>query len=234
MEDTMEVAATVYRRLDSGVCFAQTKRGEGIFIAPRMAELVNAQPGDRLVLVVRDNVPERKHVTPYVAVAIEAEDQGPRTETPAAPAPAPAPKPAPAPVAAPEPEPQTAPEPEPVLEAKPKVTCSPEDAAFRSRVLETLFAPKNKNRVWTGKSMYEELTGEKFSYKLYCDDRARLRLLNMCYTVMLHASQQKKLYCCRIGYNETRSSYMAFARSMEDLMPWGSDEVSDLRNACGV
>ena len=64
MQDTMEVAATVYRRLDSGVCFAQTKRGEGIFIAPRMAELVNAKPGDRLVLVVRDNVPERKHITP--------------------------------------------------------------------------------------------------------------------------------------------------------------------------
>jgi hypothetical protein len=228
MEDTMEVAATVYRRLDNGVCFAQTKRGEGIFIAPRMADLVNARPGDRLVLVVRDNVPERKHVTPYVAVAIEAEDQGPRTEAVAAPTPAP--KPAPAPVAAPEPKPA----PEPEIEPEPKAACSPEDEAFRSRVLETLFAPKNKNRVWTGKSIYKELTGEKFSYKLYSEDKARLRRLNMCYTVMLHASQQKKLYCCRIGYNETRSSYMAFARSIDDLMPWGSDEVSDLRNACGV
>ena len=220
MEDTMEVAATVYRRLDSGVCFAQTKRGEGIFIAPRMADLVNAQPGDRLVLVVRDNVPERKHMTPYVAVAVEPVDQGPRTETPAAPAP----KPAPAPVAAPEPEP----------EPEPKAACSPEDVTFRGRVLEALFAPENRNRVWTGKSMYKELTGENFTYKLYSEDKARLRLLNMCYTIMLHASQQKKLYCCRIGYNETRSSYMAFARSMDDLMPWGSDEVSELRNACGV
>jgi hypothetical protein len=229
MEDTMEVAATVYRRLDSGVCFAQTKRGEGIFIAPRMAELVNAQPGDRLVLVVRDNVPERKHVTPYVAVAIEAEDQGPRTETPAATTPTPAPKPAPAPVAAPEPAPALALEPAPKGEV-----CGLEDEAFRGRVLEALFLPENKNRVWTGKSMYKELTGEEFTYKLYSEDKARLRRLNMCYTVMLHASQQKKLYCCRIGYNETRSSYMAFARSMEDLMPWGSDEVSDLRNACGV
>ena len=224
MQDTMEVAATVYRRLDSGVCFAQTKRGEGIFIAPRMAELVNAKPGDRLVLVVRDNVPERKHITPYVAVAIEAEDQGPRTEAVAAPTPAP--KPAPAPVAAPEPE--------PTLEPDLRAACSSEDESFRGRVLEALFAPENKNRVWTGKSMYEELTGEKFSYKLYSEDKVRLRRLNMCYTIMLYASQQKNLYCCRIGYNETRSSYMAFARSMEDLMPWGSDEVSDLRNSCGV
>jgi hypothetical protein len=210
----MEVAATVYRRLDSGVCFAQTKRGEGIFIAPRMADLVNAKPGDRLVLVVRDNVPERKHITPYVAVAIEAEDQGPRTEAPAAPKPAP--------------------EPEPEAEAEPKAACSPEDEAFRARVLETLFAPGNKNRVWTGKSIYKELTGEVFTYKFYSEDKVRLRRLNMCYSIMLYASQQKKLYCCRIGYNETRSSYMAFARSMEDLMPWGSDDILDLRNACGV
>lgn len=229
MEDTMEVAATVYRRLDSGVCFAQTKRGEGIFIASRMADLVNAQPGDRLVLVVRDNVPERKHMTPYVAVAVEPVDQGPRTETPAATTPTPAPKPAPAPIAAPEPAPA------PALEPAPKgEVCGLEDEAFRGRVLEVLFAPENKNRVWTGKSMYKELTGEDFTYKLYSEDKARLRRLNMCYTVMLYASQQKKLYCCRIGYNETRSSYMAFARSMEDLMPWGSDEVSELRNACGV
>ena len=229
MEDTMEVAATVYRRLDNGVCFAQTKRGEGIFIAPRMADLVNARPGDRLVLVVRDNVPERKHITPYVAVAIEAEDQGPRTEAVAAPTPAP--KPAPAPVAAPEPAPAPALEPEPAPKGE---VCGLEDEAFRGRVLEALFLPENKNRVWTGKSMYKELTGENFTYKLYSEDKARLRRLNMCYTVMLYASQQKNLYCCRIGYNETRSSYMAFARSMEDLMPWGSDEVSDLRNSCGA
>jgi hypothetical protein len=223
----MEVAATVYRRLDNGVCFAQTKRGEGIFIAPRMADLVNARPGDRLVLVVRDNVPERKHITPYVAVAIEAEDQGPRTETPAAPAPKPAPAPTLAPVATPEPDL----EPEPELKG---AVWGPDDVTFRGRVLEALFLPENKNRVWTGKSMYKELTGEDFTYKLYSEDKARLRRLNMCYTVMLYASQQKNLYCCRIGYNETRSSYMAFARSMEDLMPWGSDEVSDLRNSCGA
>lgn len=227
MQDTMEVAATVYRRLDNGVCFAQTKRGEGIFIAPRMADLVNARPGDRLVLVVRDNVPERKHITPYVAVAIEAEDQGPRTETPAAPAPKPAPAPTLAPVATPEPDL----EPEPELKG---AVWGPDDVTFRGRVLEALFLPENKNRVWTGKSMYKELTGEDFTYKLYSEDKARLRRLNMCYTVMLYASQQKNLYCCRIGYNETRSSYMAFARSMEDLMPWGSDEVSDLRNSCGA
>ena len=202
MDDTMEVAATVYRRLDSGVCFAQTKRGEGIFIASRMAELVNAQPGDRLVLVVRENVPERKHMTPYVAVAVESTDQGPRPEVAAAPTPAPTPEPEPAPA--------------PAMDA--------DDMTSRGRVLEALFAPENEHRVWTGRSMYRELTGEEFSYKLYGEDKARLRRLNMCYTTLLYVSQQKKLYCCRIGYNETRSSFMAFARHYEDLLPCGDDE----------
>lgn len=206
MEDTVEVAATVYRRLDSGVCFAQTKRGEGIFIASRMATLVNAQPGDRLVLVVRENVPERKHMTPYVAVAVEPVDQGPRPEVAAAPE-----------LSERTPEP----EPEPELELEP---AEDSDEVFKQRIKAALFMPINAHRVWTGRAMYEELTGEEFSYKLYSDDKARLRRINMCYTIMLALSEQKKLYCCRIGYNERRASYLAFARGISALLPCGVEE----------
>lgn len=188
----MKTEAMVYRRLDSGVCFAQTKRGESIFIPSRIAGIVDAQIGSRVVLVIRENVPEKQHLTPFVAVAVEPEDS------------------------VPEPEPEVV-EPTPVEEEE-------DDDQFRLRAETILFLPRNELMVWTGRSLYEELTGESFSYKKYGNDKARLRRLNMCYTILLYLSEQKKIYCCRIGYNERRASYMAFSRTLGVLLPCGEEE----------
>lgn len=192
MEDVKEVQATVYRRLPTGSCFAQTGRGESIFIAPRLSDLAGAQPGDTLVLGVRANPPERFLSTPYAAVYIA----DPKPEA----------------VVVPEPE---TPAPEP---AQPAV-----ERTFRERIEDLILDPRNEARVWTGPLVYEALTGEKFSYKQFSGDTDRMYRINQCYTALLQLSKDGQLYCCRIGYNERRASYMSFGRSLSRLLPCGQD-----------